>query len=141
MSAYDWNLSSGALLCELSDSFYRTVCETIFQHLTKDTTPEQFQAAFESLLRLREELEQDLRPMHYGSLIGRHRCVHHLYREACARLRSLEIMQPVPKPQPPPPPRETPADVVRDLADVIQPNPQATSLGTDDPREEERHPR
>jgi hypothetical protein len=129
MSEYDWHLSAGAPLCELSDSFYRTVREAVFQQLTKDTTPEQWQAAQESLTRLRDELVQDIRPMHYGSLIGRHRCVNQVFNEARARLRGLEIMQPVPVPQPPPPPRETLADVVRDLKETFQPNPAATPLG------------
>jgi hypothetical protein len=108
MSAYDWNLSAGSPLCELSDAFYRTAREAIFQQVTTDTTPEQFQAALDSLLRLREELEQDIRPMHYGALIGRHRCIHHLYREANARLRSLQIMQPQSKPPEPDAPTQAP---------------------------------
>jgi hypothetical protein len=142
MSDYDWNLSAGAPLCAVSDSFYRTVRETIFQQVTKESTKEQFEATLEYLQQLRDELVKQLYPMHYGSLVGGHRCVDHLYREAVARLRGLEITQPVPvPPPPPPPPRETPKDVVRDLRDAIQPNQEATSLGTDDPIEENRHPR
>jgi hypothetical protein len=137
VSEYDWNLSAGAPLCLFSDTFYRTVREAIFQQVTKDTTPEQWRAAQESLKRLREALVQDMPAMHYGAFIDTHRCVNHLYKEATARLRSLEIMQPVPLPQPPPPPRETPADVVRDLRDAIQPTPEATTLGTDEPMEED----
>src|SRR5688572_7792458 len=129
MSEYDWQLSAGAPLCTVSDSFYRTVRETIFQQLTKETTAEQWQAALESFTRLREELEQGIYPMHYGALVGRHRCLDHVFSEARARLRSLEIMQPVPVPQPSPPPWETLADVVRDLKETFQPNPEATPLG------------
>jgi hypothetical protein len=141
MSVYDWNLAAGAPLCVFSDSFYRTVREAIFQQLTPETTTEQFEAAFESLTRLRDELVQNLYPMHYGSLVGRHRCVDHLYREAVARLRSLEIMQPVPVPPPVPParrqPPRSPDEVVNDiasLADEIK-RPGNTFLGeerTDD---------
>jgi hypothetical protein len=141
MSAYDWQLSAGAPLCVFADSFYTTVRDSLFRQLTTESTNEQFQAALESITQLRDELVQDIYPMHYGSLVGRHRCVDHLYREAVARLRSLEIMEPVPVPPPPPPPRETPKDVVRDLRDAIQPNPEATTLGTDDPIKEERNPR
>ena len=130
MSDYDWQLSAGAPLCVVSDSFYRTVRETVFQQLTKDTTPDQWHAAKESLTRLRDELQQAIRPMHYGSLVGGHRCLDHMFREAVARLRGLEIMQPQPKPPPePPPPPETLADVVRDLKESYQPNPEATPLG------------
>jgi hypothetical protein len=101
MGDYDWQLSAGAPLCVVSDSFYRTVRETIFQQLTTDTTPQQWLSAQEHLTRLRDELQQAIYPMHYGSLVGRHRCLDHIYREAAARLRSLEIMQPVPVPQSP----------------------------------------
>jgi hypothetical protein len=119
MSAYDWQLSAGAPLCMFSDSFYRTVRESIFQQLTKETTRAQFQEAAEHLVRLREELEQAIYPMHYGALVGRHRCVDHLYREAVARLRGLEIMQPVPAPQPPPePPPPEPQE--HSLEDVVE---------------------
>jgi hypothetical protein len=138
MSDYDWQLSAGAPLCVFSDSFYSSARDTIFRQLTRDTTPEQFQAAQEHLQQLRDELVEQLYPMHYGSLVGRHRCIDQLFTEGRARLRSLETLQPLPAP---PPPRETPADVVRDLHDAIQPNPQATSLGTDDPIKEDRHSR
>jgi hypothetical protein len=130
MSDYDWQLSAGAPLCVVSDSFYRTVRETIFQQLTSETTAAQWQAAQESLTRLREEKAQEIYPMHYGALVGRHRRVEHVFKEAVARLRNLEIMQPQPKPPPePPPPPETLADVVRDLKEAFQPNPEATPLG------------
>jgi hypothetical protein len=118
MSAYDWILSAGAPLCTFSDSFYRTVRETIFQQLTKETTGAQWQAARESLTRLREELEQEIYPMHYGSLVGRHRCVNQLFREAWTRLRGLEILQPVPAPQPPPEPAPEPQE--HSLEDIVE---------------------
>jgi hypothetical protein len=133
MSAYDWNLSAGAPLCSFSDSFYRTVRETIFQQLTTETTKEQFQAVLESLTRLREELVQSLYPMHYGSLVGRHRCVDHVFREARARLRGLELMQPAPKP--PLPPKQqliTREGIVIDREEKIQTSTEETDLGIDD---------
>ena len=117
MPEYDWQLSAGAPLCTVSDSFYRTVREAIFQQLTKETTPVQFQAALEHLVRLRDEL-QPIRPMHYGSLVGGHRCVEHLFKEADARLRALEIMQPAPPP--PAPEAPAPQPKPRSLADVVK---------------------
>jgi hypothetical protein len=105
------------------------VRETIFQQLTKETTAAQWQAALQSLQQLRDELQQAIYPMHYGSLVGGHRCLDHVFREGVARLRSLQIMQPVPLPPQPPPPPETLADVVRDLKETFQPNPEATPLG------------
>jgi hypothetical protein len=133
MSDYDWQLSAGAPLCVFSDSFYSAVRDTVFRQLTTETTPEQVQAALASLTQLRDELVQALYPMHYGSLVGRHRCVDHLYREAVARLRNLELMQPAP--QPPPSPKQqliTKDGIVMDLEEKIQTNRAETHLGTDD---------
>ena len=113
MSDYDWQLSAGAPLCLLSDSFYYTARDSVFRQLRSDMTKEQWQAALESLTRHRDELVQDIRPMHYGSLVGGHRCVEHLFREAQARLRFLEIMQPVP--QPPPPESDVPPTLTREV--------------------------
>src|ERR687896_2072744 len=132
MSNYDWNLSAGAPLCVFSDSFYYSARDAVFRQLSKDSTKEQFQAALETLTQLRDELVQTLYPMHYGALVGRHRCVDHVFREARARLRSLEIMQPVPKP--PPPPKQqliTREGVVMDLEEKIQTSIEQTDLGTD----------
>jgi hypothetical protein len=86
-------------------------------------TKKQWQAALESLERLRDELVQALYPMHYGSLVGRHRCVEHLFREARARLHGLQATQPVPAPQPPTPPARrqpprSPDEVVNDIASL-----------------------
>jgi hypothetical protein len=142
MSDFDWNLSAGAPLCVLSDSFYYTSRDAVFRQLRTDMTKEQWQAALESLTRLRDELVQALYPMHYGSLVGRHRCVDHLYREAQARLRSLEIMQPAPKP--PPPPKQqliTKEGIVMDLEEKLQTNRAETHLGTDDTQPGNRNTR
>jgi hypothetical protein len=123
MSDYDWQLSTGAPLCVFSDSFYYSVRDGIFRQLSKDSTKEQFKAALESITQLRDELSRDIYPMHYGSLVGRHRCVDHVFREARARLRGLQATKPVPASQPPAEPAPEPkprslADVVRDFADM-----------------------
>ncbi len=141
MSAYDWQLSAGAPLCSFSDSFYRTVRETIFQQLTPETTKAQWQAAQESLTRLRDELARNIYPMHYGSLVGTHRCVNHVFREAQARLRGLEIMQPAPKPPPPKQQLITREGIVIDLEEKIQTNRAETRLGTDDTQPDNRQTR
>ena len=123
MSDYDWHLSAGAPLCTVSDSFYRTVRETIFQQLTRNMTAEQWQAAVASLTRLRDEWQQAIYPMHYGSLVGRHRCLEHLFNEADARLRFLQIMQPALSPQPtaePPPPPEPQQYSLEDVVDTLE---------------------
>jgi hypothetical protein len=130
MSEYDWQLSAGAPLCQVSDAFYRTVRDTIFRQLTTVTTPEQYQAALESLIRLREELAQDV-----------HRCLDHLFKEARARLRGLEIMQPAPKP-PPPPPAPSPQplsdeDLMERLKDYVTDRTKETFFGQDQAEEDE----
>ena len=123
MSEYDWPLSAGAPLCELSDTLYRTGRDAIFRQLSKDSTKKQFQAGLETLTQLRDELVQSLYPMHYGSLVGGHRCVNQLFTEGRARLRALQITKPAPQvpapapPAPPPKPR-TLTDVVKDFPDM-----------------------
>jgi hypothetical protein len=139
MSAYDWNLSAGAPLCVFSDSFYRTVRDTIFRQLTKDTTPEQFAQAQKSLLLLRQELEQDMPAMHYGALVGTHRCVNHLYREARAMLRGLAIVQPVPQPPAPQAPRPQPfsdEELMANLKDYVAERTKESFFGQDQEAEE-----
>jgi hypothetical protein len=134
MSAYDWQLSAGAPPCLFADSFYAAVREDgIFRQLTPETTPAQFAAALEQLQVLRDELVQQVYPMHYGSLVGRHRCVDHLFREARARLGGMKITQPAPKPPPPPKQQLITRDgIVRDVEEKIQTSTEETEVGTDD---------
>jgi hypothetical protein len=139
MSDYDWNLSAGAPLCVSSDSFYYSARDAVFRQLSKESTKEQFQAALETLTQLRDELVQTLYPMHYGALVGRHRCVEHLFREARARLRGLQVTQPVPAAPPAPEQKPQPVTLEALLANVeriIAESAKETPFGHD--REEER---
>jgi hypothetical protein len=120
MTTADWHIPADTPRCVYADTLYRTAKNAIFNKLTKDSTQEQFQAALDSLRLLRQELEQDMPAMHYAALVGTHRCVKDLYREAEALLRSLQIMQPAPEPQPAPPapkPRSL-SDVIKDFTDM-----------------------
>jgi hypothetical protein len=99
-NTYKWDQAASPR-CVYADTFYRTAKDAVFAKLTEATTANQFQAAQESLLLLRQELETDMPPMHFASLIGRHLCVKDVYREAIARLRSLALLQPEPAPPPP----------------------------------------
>ena len=141
MSEFDWTLSAGAPLCELSDTLYRTGRDAIFRQITRDTTPEQFEEAVASLTRLRDELVQARRPMHYGALIGRHRCIEQVFTEAAARLRSLQIMQVQVVPEAPKQQLITREGIVIDLEDTIQTSSKETSLGTDDDASNRRNTR
>jgi hypothetical protein len=113
MSTYKWEQNTYkwdqavSPRCVYADTFYRTARDAIFAKLTEATTAKQFEAAKVSLDQLRDELVTDMPPMHFASLIGRHLCVKDVYREAVARLRSLQIMQPVPLPPEPEPPQPT----------------------------------
>jgi hypothetical protein len=131
MSSRDWTLPPRYPLCVFADSFYRTAQDTIFRQLGDTTTPEQFQAAQESLKRLRETLEKDMPPMHYGAQIGTHRCVRDLCKEASARLRNLALLQPTPQP-PPAQQLITSKGIVIDLEERIHTIAEDTYLGTDD---------
>jgi hypothetical protein len=130
MSPYDWELPPRYPTCPQGDSFHRTARDTIFRQLSPNTTPEQFQAAHESLEQLRADLEQQLPWTHYGLSVGTHRCVRDLFREAAARLRSLSIVQPASQPAPRSP-LETPEQVVDELNEIITPRPDETVLGED----------
>jgi hypothetical protein len=132
MSSRDWTLPPRYPLCVFADSFYRTAQDTIFRQLGDTTTPEQFQAAQECLKRLRETLEKDMPPMHYGAQIGTHRCVRDLCKEASARLRNLALLQPTPQPPAPAQQLITREGIVIDLEERIQTSIEETDLGTDD---------
>jgi hypothetical protein len=106
--AYDWEQSPGAPRCLPSDSFYHAARYGIVQQLRPDMTIEQWDAVFAHLKELRDKYQQDVYPMHYGSLVGSHRCVRHLYREAKAIVRGLQLTMPAPQPAPPPDPAPEP---------------------------------
>jgi hypothetical protein len=141
MSSRDWTLPARYPLCAFADAFYRTARDSIFSQLTAVTTPEQFQAAQESLLLLREELEQDMPAMHYGAQVDTRRCVGDLYKEASARLRSLAVLHPVPQPPAPGQQLITREGIVIDLEEKIQTSTQETDLGTGDTPPDRRNTR
>jgi hypothetical protein len=132
MSKYDWQLSPGSPLCVYSEPLYRTG-RAIIQNLT-DETPEMVVAALEALAQYHAELASKLKrhPMHYGALVGSHRCLESVYQEAVALLRGLSATFAHP-PAPPArtqPPR-SPDAVVNDigsLADEVK-RPGDTYLG------------
>jgi hypothetical protein len=123
MSAYDWELSPGAPLCLQSDSFYHAVRQGIVQQLrtSPGLTSEQWDAVFVLLKQLRDKYQQDVSPMHYGSLVGGHRCVRHLYREGKAILRGLQLTMPVQQPPPPPDPAPEPHEhSLEEVVDIFE---------------------
>jgi hypothetical protein len=143
MTAAPHRLDASRPRCHLAATFAQIVEQSMLSRITETTTAEQFQALQQSLILLCMELEQQADWRHYQAAgFLSHCCVRDIYAQAAFTLKNLSLLQPAPPAPPPPlPPRETPKDVVRDLADTIQPDPEATTLGTDDPIKEEHHPR
>jgi hypothetical protein len=129
MHSRDWKLPTNLPLCVFSDVFHRTAQDTIFSQLTDDTTPEQFEAAQANLLQMKQELEQDMPPMHYAAQFGSHLCVAVLYKEAALRLRNLALLHPEPLPPVTSPQPLTPEDIVNNLENDLPPDPDETYLG------------
>jgi hypothetical protein len=114
MPTFDWELPPRYPTCPQADAFYRTARE-LFRQLSPTTTPAQFQAAQAALEQLRNAFMNQLAWSHFGLSVGTHRCVTDLFHEACARLRSLEVVQTVPQQAPP-----APAPKPRSLTDVLR---------------------
>jgi hypothetical protein len=114
MPARDWKLPANLPLCFYADQFHRTAQDAIFSQLTDTTTPEQFAEAHATLCQLREEVEQDMPPIHYASQFGTHICVGVLYKEATLRLWGFSQLQQAsqpPAPTQPPLTREEVLDI------------------------------
>lgn len=132
MSKYDWQLSPGSPLCVYSEPLYRTG-RAIIQNLTGET-PDMVVAALDALAQYHAELASKLKqhPMHYGALVGSHRCLESVYQEAVALLRGLAATFAHP-PAPPArrqPPR-SPDEVVNDITSLVDEikRPEDTFLG------------
>jgi hypothetical protein len=132
-----WNLPANLPLCVYSDVFYRTAQDTIFNHLTDDTTEQQFEAAHANLLLMKEELEKDMPPLHYASQFGTHLCVEVLFKEAILRLKNLAVLQPIPpiasEIQP-----LSPEDIVNNFENDLLVDPEETYLGEEKEIENKR---
>jgi hypothetical protein len=129
MLSRDWKLLANLPLCVFSDVFHRTAQDTIFSQLSDDITPEQFEAAQANLLLMKQELEQDMPPLHYATQFGSHICVAVLYKEATLRLRNLALLQPVPPPETGQQQPLSPEDIVNNLENDLPTDPEETFLG------------
>jgi hypothetical protein len=122
-----------ASLCEFAERL-RETADTLFSQVTDRTTPAQFNAAQQTLLERKQELEAELRArgrFHYASAAGSlHRCVAQVYEDAYTRLRFLSQLQQPPAPGRNHPPRSA-DEVVNDalsLVDTVK-RPAETYLG------------
>jgi hypothetical protein len=130
-----------ASLCEFAQRL-RETADMLFSQVTERTTPAQFDAAQQTLLERKLELEAELRArrrFHYASASGNlHRCVGQVYEDASTRLRLLSQLQQPPVPVPPEPDQQPPLtaeEVVNNLRRLAadQTRRRDTYLGTDDP--------
>jgi hypothetical protein len=119
------------ILCREGYTIARLSEETTFAKITPETTPEQFAAAQQALLRLCERFEAQLDLFHYAAIRGSHQCIRDVYEDARARLENLAIMQPQPKP-PAAQRGITREGIVVDLAEQAQSSEKETDLGSDD---------
>jgi hypothetical protein len=117
--------------CQLARTFMSIADQSVFARISEQTAPETFAAVQASLRQLCAQLEQQADWLHYSSPASlSHYCVRDAYTQAVFYLRHLSLT----KPAPPPPagpdkPAETLADVVREVGDFLQPNPDETPLG------------
>jgi hypothetical protein len=136
---HDWRRSLPDRRCKYVANYEQIVDQTIMGKITQTTTPQQFQQAQESLLRLKEEIMEHMAP-HFPFTTGRHRCVEECYVEYSNRLRNLALMQPAPMPTPAREPGTTPEQVVAELEETVRLTPDETILGRDEPLPDEWSP-
>ena len=110
-----------ASFCEFAERL-RETADGLFSQVTDRTSPAQFNAAQQTLLERKQELETELKTrgrFHYASAAGSlHRCVAQAYEDAKARLRLLsELQQPPTEPVRRRPPR-SPDQVLNDIASL-----------------------
>jgi hypothetical protein len=140
MWRFDWHDTSYLLPCSESRRLQKFAREAIVPKLT-DATPEQFEAAMASLERMKDTLVQGKKTFHFPASNGRHYCVQECFQDLAESLRAQWVLRPQPMPEPPPrQPLRTLEDVVRDLGDPFQPQPDETSLGIDEPLDSEESP-
>jgi hypothetical protein len=129
MTSFSAYLTQGKSLCAPARTFGQIAAQSIFAKITDRTTPEQFQAAQESLRALCLRFEAQLDLFHYPSGQGTHWCVRDVYTKAAYRLQNLAIMQPVPEPPAAKQQVITVEGVVIDIEENISTSTQETDLG------------
>jgi hypothetical protein len=110
-----------ASLCEFVERL-RETADGLFSQVNDRTTPAQFNAAQQTLLERKQELEAELRArgrFHYASAAGSlHRCVPQVYEDAKTRLRLLSQLQQPPVPPARSQPPRSADEVVNDIASL-----------------------
>jgi hypothetical protein len=130
MPSLDWKLPPNIPRCFFADLLHRTAQDTIFSQLTDATTPEQYEQAQSSLLRLQQELAEIMPALHYAAQFGTHICLPELFLEATLRLKNLQLMHPQ-QPTTPEPEVLDPEEIFNNLGNDEQTSMDDTYLGTD----------
>jgi hypothetical protein len=131
MQWYDERRSQQRNLCSFAFTYAQIIEQTIFARINDRTTPQQYEAALQSLKELCQRLESQMDWSHYPASHGLHSCVRDVYTDAEFRLRNLQIMhQPAPTPA-----RQqvvTVEGVVIEAEERLRTSSEETYLGTDD---------
>jgi hypothetical protein len=118
--------------CSLAAALARLYDQSFLRCLSENTTPAQYQAVFLSLEACYHELSAQAQAdwLHYTSAYQPdHCCVREIYTQATYHLLHRSILTPAPPPAPPLPPAETLSEVLEDLQEMYQPDPDATRFG------------
>jgi hypothetical protein len=137
MTPYTPKLLSNHRLCSYGRLFAQIIEQTILTQITERTTAAQLAAAKFSVRALSQQLAAEAKRdwSHYPAEQGTHNCVRAVFTDAIFRLENIILMQPEPEPEQPPAapqPQMTLEDVVKAFGEPVQPDDDATYLGTDE---------
>jgi hypothetical protein len=138
MHWYDETRSQQRNLCSFAFTYAQIIEQTIFARITDRTTPEQFNAALQTLGELCQRMERQLDRSHYPASQGLHACLRDVYTDAEFRLKNLAIMH-----QPPPPNQHiiSREGIIIDMEESITTSSVETELGTDNAPPDNRNGR
>jgi hypothetical protein len=131
MHWYNEKRSQQRDLCSFAFTYAQIIEQTIFARINDRTTPQQYEAALQSLEELCRRLEREMDWSHYPASHGMHSCIRDVYTDAEFRLKNLAIMQqqaPLPAAQQ----VVTVEGVVLDVEERVQTSTVQTGLGTED---------
>jgi hypothetical protein len=130
MRWYDERRSQQRNLCSFAFTYAQIIEQTIFANITNRTTPQQFEAALQSLDELCRRFERQMDWSHYPASHGMHSCLRDVLTDAEFRLKNLAIMQ-----QAPPAPSQqliSREGIIIDVEESISTSSVETELGAED---------
>lgn len=136
---YDERRSQQRNLCSFAYTFAQIAEQSIFTRITDRTTPEQFEAALQTLDELCQRLERQMDWSHFPASHGMHSCIRDVYIDAEFRLKNLAIMQ-----QAPPPPSQqliSREGIVIDVEERFRTSTVETDIGTENTPPDNRNGR